>query len=305
MNQIESKSPSTFVRILLVTFSVLLAAMIGYNFIVVTPVGDINAGIITLLSFLLVLVLSESFDNFSVGQLVTVTRKAQKQAKEVEKLGTRNAELLSQLISISTANTQNQNHTNVYGDYHQAATVTKASEEEVEESATTESSGDSANEGSRQVRVRYDWRAAERLCLDKYLSGKDIHTSNVITEAKLTTQFHGIDPVSSHQPIYDAYYRDGEEEVFVEFRPNRRSTSFMLRDRLYVMVSKIAHYRRTKNVEAHLDLVLMTLPDEEKSNGLTIPAILESFEPAVASGLLRVSELKLSDEEMAQISVGR
>jgi hypothetical protein len=248
---------------------------------------------------LLVLVLAESFDNLYFGKLISISREAKKKEKEVQVLEKKNSDLLSQLITITSNNTQNQNHTNVYGDYHAPPTVTKASEEEVEESQNTEQSPP-AVESSTPVRISYNWREAEKVSLNKYLSKKSIHESNVITEAKLTTQFHGVDPVSNFQPIYDAYYREGDNEVFVEFRPNRGSP-FMYRDRLYVMLSKISHYRTTKNVDAYLELVLMNIPEENNSRMGDFSRILEQFEPAIASGLLKVSEVDFSEQELTEI----
>ena len=178
--------------------------------------------------------------------------------------------------------------------------MTKASDEEVEEESNNTEQSPSRYEASTSTRISYNWREAEKLSLAKYLEKKNLHQSNVITEAKLTTQFHGVDPVSNIQPIYDAYYREHDNEVFIEFRPNR-GMPIMYRDRLYVMLSKISHYKATKNVNAHLELVLMNVPEEESSRIGSFDRILESFEPAIASGLLRVSEIDFNEQELAEI----
>lgn len=301
MSKSEEKGASTFVRVLISIFCFLLAAMVLFNYVVVEPKGEINNGIVFLLFLLLVLVLAESFDNFSLGKLVSITREAKKKEAEVQTLEKKNSALLSQLISITSNNTQNQSHTNVYGDFHAPApTVTKASDEEVEEESNNTEQLPSRYEASTSTRISYNWREAEKLSLAKYLEKKKLHQSNVITEAKLTTQFHGVDPVSNIQPIYDAYYREHDNEVFVEFRPNR-GMPIMYRDRLYVMLSKISHYKATKNVDAHLELVLMNVPEEESSRIGSFDRILESFEPAIASGLLRVSEIDFNEQELAEI----
>ncbi|WP_022959702.1 hypothetical protein [Spongiibacter tropicus] len=299
MSQSEMKETSTFVRVLISIFCLLLAAMVIFNYVWVEPQGELNNGIVFLLFLLLVLVLAESFDNFSLGKLLTISREVRKKEKEVQTLEKKNNDLLSQLISVTSNNTQNQSHTNVYGDYHAPPTVTKASDEEVEESKSSEQPP-ARVESSTPTRVSYNWREAEKLSLSKYLASKKIHQSNVITEAKLTTQFHGIDPVSNIQPIYDAYYRDDDHEVFVEFRPNR-SIPFMYRDRLYVMLSKISHYKTTKKVNAYLELVLMNTPEEEPSRNGGSDRLLEYFEPAIASGLLRISEIEFSEQELTSI----
>ncbi len=299
MSQSEMKETSTFVRVLISIFCLLLAAMVVFNYVWVEPQGELNNGIVFLLFLLLVLVLAESFDNFSLGKLLTISREIKKKEKEVQTLEKKNSDLITQLISVTSNNTQHQSHTNVYGDYHAPPTVTKASDEEVEESKSSEPPPTRV-EASAPARVSYSWREAEKLSFSKYLGEKKIHQSNVITEAKLTTQFHGIDPVSNIQPIYDAYYRDDDNEVFVEFRPNR-GMPFMYRDRLYVMLSKISYYKMTKKVNAYLELVLMNIPEEESSRNGGFDRLLEYFEPAIASGLLRVSEIEFSEQELASI----
>jgi hypothetical protein len=302
------KPPSRFVRTLLTAFGVLLVAMVLYNYFAIDPQGEISSGLIILLSFLLIIVLSESFDNFSIGKLVTIARRERKTAATADKLERRNADLMAQLISISNSNSQNQNHTNVYGDFHAAASVAKASEEEVA-AATEADGGDVPTERqsrkfesapARVPRIRYDWRSLEPLALSSYLHKHGLNALSVITEAKMTTEFQGIDPVSTVKPIYDAYYRSGDEEVFVEFRPDQPGAmSMIFRDRLYVMLSKIAHYRRVKGVEARLDLVLMHVPNLDDRLGPTMARMLEQFEPAIANGLLRVEEVMFSEEQLA------
>lgn len=74
----------------------------------------------------------------------------------------------------------------------------------------------------------------------------------------------------------------------------------MFRDRLYVMLSKINHYRNAKRVEAQLDLVLMKVPGEEsRSTAISSDRVLGIFEPAIASGLLKVVSIEFTEEEAA------
>jgi hypothetical protein len=66
-----------------------------------------------------------------------------------------------------------------------------------------------------------------------------------------------------------------------------------------VMLSKINYYRTAKRVEAHLDLVLMKLPGEESRTPNSFARMLESFEPAIASGLLKIHEIEFTADEAA------
>lgn len=291
-----AKRTNWFVRILISAFCLLLVAMVLYRYLCVEPRGDITAGIITLLCLLLVLVLSESFDSFSVGKLISVSREVKKKEKEVEKLEKQNAHLLTQLISISNSQTQTQSHTNVYGDYHATPTVQKASATDVQEKQTSDAVG--AAPQTESPRATTNWRKAEEIALAKYLQQRSLHPSNAIIEAKLVSQFQGIDPISSMQPVFDAYIKETDHETFVEMRP-ATSMHLIFRDRLYVMLSKINHYRTAKRVEAHLDLVLMKLPTEEQRSSSSLSRLLESFEPAIASGLLKIQEIEFTAEEVA------
>ena len=74
----------------------------------------------------------------------------------------------------------------------------------------------------------------------------------------------------------------------------------MLRDRLYLMLSKINHYRNIKRVNAYLFLVLIVRPDEEQ-NGSTIDRIKKEFEPAITNGLLIIRDVEITNVENLQI----
>ncbi|MCQ8860077.1 hypothetical protein [Plesiomonas shigelloides] len=294
MDRTEKKE-NWFVRALIVLFCLLLASMIGFSYFSVEPKGQINSGIITLLLLLLVLILSESFDNFSIGKLISITRESKKKEKEVQKLEKEKSELLNQLITISNSQHQTQQHTNVYGDYHagKGASVERASEQEVEAKVSDERSRVSEVSGPE---FRIDWRKVELVAMRKYVTQKGIHAANVITEAKLVTQFHGIDPISNYQPIFDGYYKYDDKEIFIEFRPNR-GLHMMLRDRIYIMLSKLNHYKNVNGASVHLDFVWLNIPEEE-NNHRNSDRFMQDFEPAIASGLLRINEIEITKEEM-------
>lgn len=287
------KKTNYFVRILISFFCLMLAAMVFYKYIYIPPKGEINAGIITLLAMILVLVLAESFDNFSIGKLISISRDKKKKEKEIEKLEKHNNQLLSQLITVSSSQTQMQSHINVSGDYHAAPSVQKATDEEVQENKESiESSGTQLTNES--TRASINWKKLEEIGFNKYLQKRSIHPSNLIIDAKFVNQFQGIDPISNMQPIFDGYIKESDHETFIEIRTNKIGP--MTRDRIYVMLSKINYYRNTKRVDAHLDLVLVKVSNEESRS---LNRLLESFEPAIASGILKIHEIELSDEEAA------
>ncbi|WP_417589863.1 hypothetical protein [Owenweeksia hongkongensis] len=114
----NSDKPNYFVRTLIVILAIGIAVLICFNFFKAEPKGEIGSGLIVLISFLIVLVLAESFDNFSVGKLISLSRKVEKKQQENNQLEKKNTELINQLISVTNNQSQSQSHTSVYGDYY-------------------------------------------------------------------------------------------------------------------------------------------------------------------------------------------
>src|SRR5690606_27829846 len=114
----NNKKPNYFVRTLIVLFCIGLALMIGINFICVEPYGEIKNGIYFLVSIILVLVLAESFDNFSIGKLISINKVVKEKEAENKKLERKNSELISHLVSVTNTQTQKQQSTNVFGDFY-------------------------------------------------------------------------------------------------------------------------------------------------------------------------------------------
>lgn len=110
--------PNYFARTLIVLLCVGIGVLITYNFFQTDPKGEISAELIVLIALLIVLTLSESFDNFSVGKLISLNRKIEEKQKENVELERKNNELINQLISVSNNQSQSQSHTSVYGDYY-------------------------------------------------------------------------------------------------------------------------------------------------------------------------------------------
>jgi len=273
--------------------------MIVFSYFIVEPKGQINSGVVILLLLLLILVLSESFDNFSIGKLISITREAQKKEKEVQILEKEKKELLSQLINISynQKQYQTQHYTNIYGDYHEGKnlSVERASEQEIQANVSNERSR--VSEAPVEQRYRIDWRKLEFIAMKKYMLQKGVHAENIISEAKLVTKFYGIDPISDFQPIFDGYYKDDDKEIFIEFKSiNRGISSFMFREKLYTMLSKLNYYKNAKGANVHLDLVFLNIEEDESNNRHS--NILQNFDPAILSGLLKINEITISKKEM-------
>lgn len=295
----DNKTENYFVRTLIGLLCFMLAGMVLYRYLRVEPIGEITAGLLVLIGLLVVLVLAESFDSFSVGKLIAISREVRKKEAEVSKLENQNTSLLSQLIAVSNSQSQRQSSTTVQGDYYATApSVEKATEAEVQEKQSNESRAFVASQ-EIPTTARMNWTKAKSLALHKLLLRRNIHPSNVITEAKLSF-LQGFDPISTIQPVFDGYIKEADKEIFIDMRPERMMNP-MYRDRLYVMLSKIHHYRATRQIDANLDVVIIKVPGEESRNHLSSPErVFQYFEPAIASGLLRIHEVELTETEAAE-----
>ena len=102
MNDNAVQSPNWFVRLGIIAVVLLLAALVLCSFLKTPPSYQITTGVMVLLAMMIVLVLSESFNNFSIGKLLTLSREVQKTKEEKEEAKRENAELRQSLVHVAT-----------------------------------------------------------------------------------------------------------------------------------------------------------------------------------------------------------
>lgn len=293
-----------FVRVLIVAFCIFLATLVVYRYFYVDPKADISGGLLVILAFILVLVLSELFDNFSVGKLVTMSRTLQEKEQEKSELKRENTELRGHLVAVTTNVSQRQSSTNILGWPQTLAdtlTVKKAAPEEIETKKTEEQTPSPGARAEAVSERRFDRSKIEDLAVSKFVSQQGLHAFNLIREAKLSTQFSGIDPITDVTPIFDGYVNTSDSEVFIEVRPTGIST-MIYRDRLYVMLAKIYHYKVIKKVNVYLALVLVSMPEQEsRPTGNYVDRLQREFGPAITSGLLRIQVIDPTPEELTSL----
>lgn len=290
-----------FVRLLIVAFCVFLSTLVVYRFFYIDPKAEISGGLLVLLAFILVLVLSELFDNFSVGKLVTMSRVIKDKEFQTTELKKENTELRGQLISISTSISQRQTSTNIFGlpeNMIDLLTVKKAPAEEIE-NKKIEEEAPLIPEPQNVVERKFDRVMSEEFAISKFVLSQNLQAFNLIRDAKLSTQFSGIDPISNATPIFDAYINTTDSEIFVETRP-MHSASFFLRDRLYMMLTKIHHYKTIKKTNVYLALLLVDVPELTSSRmaGISFERLKLEFEPAITAGLLRIHKIEPTPSEI-------
>lgn len=308
----ETKKPNWFVRTLIILLCIFIGGLIYFNFFWTCPPAQISTGLLVLVAFLTVLVLSEAFDNFSIAKLISLSKTVKETDNKNQELKKENSDLRHQIVSISTSISQKQiNSTFVLTDelakmlsVRQAEEPEKQqkqkeTEQEAEQETTTTTTTTTPPTQEPATRRFINSRRYEEIALPKFLATEGLSQLPIISDAKFTNQFQQIDPISEFSPIFDGYIKTIDTEIFIEMRIKNRSM-IMLRERLYLMLSKINYYRNIKRVNAYLFLVLILRPDEEQ-NESTLDRIKKEFEPAITNGLLRIREIEITTEENQQI----
>ncbi|WP_156374461.1 hypothetical protein [Pseudorhodoferax sp. Leaf274] len=227
---------------------------------------------------------------------------AEKKA-QVSELKTENRELRSQVISIATNVSQRQTSTNILGlpqDLARMFTITSAGEAEVEEKQAEDHQAPAQEQPVPRPR-RLDRRRLENLAVDRFLKENDLSQFPIVHEAKLTAQIEIIDQVSTSSPIFDAYLTSLDAEIFIEVQSsNRFANASFIRDRLYVMLTKLSHYKALKKTNVFMSLVLVNLPGEE-ARPSQLSRLFAEFQPAISGGLLRIVEIVVTEEEAVDL----
>lgn len=303
-----SKYPGCFVRLFVILLCCFIVAIICCNFFCTNPRFYISWEIISLITLLLVLGLSEAFDNFSVGRLFSMSRSLERQESDNKALKKENFDLRSQIVNISANLSQNQsNATFVFpSELKELFSIKKAtdeeknrSEKEIEEVA--EDAGIKDKERPSRRQLFDEMRNREKIALRKLLEKEDLERFQVIQGAKFTKQFEQTDPVSEFSPIFDAYVKTANMEIFMEIKMNSPLSLIMFREKLYLMLSKINCYRNIKKANACLILCFVNHPEKVSERRFTransLDRVREEFAPAINNGLLRIVEMDITSED--------
>lgn len=304
----EVNQPNTFVRALIVGLVLALCCLSFFNFFWRDPPFEISAGLLALISLIVLLSLSEVFDHLTFGTILSLRRKVAEEKSSKESLREDNRELRSQLVTL-VANIQQSQVNNTFNAPPEAWAkllgVVPSSEPSIKEEAEaevplptvtqTEPLG-TARQSSRQRFERQ--RAAEAVAIRKYLDSMLVPQSERLLNVEFSSSFQNIDPIMDKRIVFDAYVKADVRERFVEaVRWHNASTIFA--DRLYVMLTKIWLYRQAKKVQAELTLLLVDAEDDETDERpRTNNRLIEYFQPAIANDILRIETMTITTAEI-------
>lgn len=305
-----------------VTLSVVMIGLAIFSFINGTPKYTISNGIVYLFGLVILLLISDSIETFSIGSIFTLKKKVKEKEAEVTKLESENHDLRMQIVSVvSTVSTSlsnknsNFNLFDLHGLVSQLVSVEQATADEVkrkedaEQEAIREDKTHNTQQISRNQRQRFQSEFAE-LSLQKFLCQSGISNKDIHREIRFSEHFIDADPVIDRNVIFDAYIKRPFDEVFIEITNNL--ANIQMDYRFYYMISKIYHYSNAINTSAKMLIIVYRLPQsfQEKLFGSTpfsrnpegnIRRVKTVFAPAIKNGLLEIIEINISEKECAAI----
>jgi len=303
-----SEKPNYFVRTLIVLFVIALFSMAFMSFYLAEPNYQITAGIITIIGFVVVLVLSESFNNLSLGKILSLSREVQKKESEKEQVKTENKELRQELFKI-VSNIQQSQVNNTYNAPSDAwlnlVGVVKAKEPDKEEEQEEQKEAQRAMDFmAEKEKVREESiarmkhrRAAKHIGIKKYAKKLSIPDSEIIQGAEFSQAFDEIDPIMNRRIVFDGYIKGSGQERFIDVR-FKSSVSPMYYDRLYVMLNKIYLYRQAKGISAELILIMLDIEGETDDRLWNSDRFYDYFQSAISNKLLKIEPISVSNEEI-------
>lgn len=301
-----TNKPSWVTRVFTVVFLGFLGYMVTESFYKASPAFAISAGILVILALMTILVLSEAFNSFSLGKLLTLSKEVVKTTQEKQELKADNTELRKALVQLAVNVHQSQVNATINAsgvDLLKALGVVKAEkkdedlEQEAKQSATPSEVVTPIERESRVESYRIK-QMADALAFDKYIDTNAIPRIDIERDIQFSASFENLDPIMERRITFDGYMKSANKEYFFEVR-NYRHISPMFWNQLYVMLSKILFYREAKKVPTELILIITKLPESDSES---VPRYFERFiqlfQPAIAGGLLRVEQIEISQKEL-------
>lgn len=296
----EKRKPIFEIIILLV----IIIPLIFISFMYSAYRFEITIPIIMLIALIVIVLLSNSFDNFQLGKVLTLSKNVSEYKAKNAKLENEKNELINQLINFSIQS-QHSSNTNINGisleEFKKSISVEKATEKEINDNKSEEDDAKNKTDKNemREQRTIINRKKLEALVIKKYFG--EINYASILREVKVSDKFNDIDPISTKPVIFDAFYKDNEVERFIKIIYSTLSPMFF--DRLYVMLNKLYHYRKIKNSNSNLTLIIAQVPNKDnKFSFYSIDRLKELFLPAISCGLLNILQIQVSEEEINEVS---
>ena len=304
------KKTNWFSRVLIIILIIFIGALVICSFILGEPAFSLTNEIILLILLLIVLALSEVFDNFCIGNLIMAQKEKHEKEVELKEVKTENNELRTQLTNLISNSVSNQNM-NILR-FSKDDWVQLAGDEQIESKAVEEKKDEKYSVDNKsfaddtQKRHRL-FRKIEKFVLDRFCIEYKIPMLSIVREVKFSNEFIGLDPIMDKNAIFDAYYKSVQEELFIEIKINLALGSMIMYN-LYYLLSKVYYYKKTNKLNAKVVLIIPNLPESYWKGQVSFNAykniykLQETFAPAIKNNLLKIIPIEITQNDLDKIN---
>lgn len=282
-----------------------IALIIIVNFILCDRQFAITNEILVCLLLLVILCLSNSFDNLSIPKLISLSKNIEEIKEDNDKLKETNLKLIEQMINIKSTNNQIMympRTFNTVGSSNIEDIATKQNEET--ENLSNDSNTDISLTDQKNIQSeRYKYRRNLDIVLLKKALMEDKGKFEIQYDVKVTNNKYIEENIMKNETRFDALKSDGKNSVFYEVRI---TPMFMeLQYQLHYKLKMVEMYGKTSSTVSKLVLIIPNIDKElEKIVGdkkrfeYFKERILDRFEPAIDKGLLELKEVDILKSEI-------
>ena len=291
------KNSNIYHRIIIGLIMLVIVTVIFLNFIIKEKF-DITWEIIICFALIIVLGLSEMFDNLSIPKLISLSKNQEKLEKENKDLKDANLKIINQLMNIKMNSNIYVNPISKEGSDN-IKDLDKAIKEDVEikETSVTQKIDSKKERDSYKERIRYR-ENLEMFLLKKVLKDK----SNIQYNVVLTNNTISESTIMKNEARFDACVYENNENHFYEIITSRILLSF--NDKLYSLLLMIDSYRQYTHIPSKLILVIPKMDSElekvlyEINTDSAIKRVMKRFEPAINNKLLEIKVVDITKKEL-------
>ena len=312
----QDKNRSRFSKIAIIVLFSIMTLFALFSFFGNKYGYSISTGIVYIFALMIFLLISDSVETFSLGNLLTLSKKVKEKEKEVDKLSSENNQLRTQIVSIATASISNNNHNQVIIDLSKAlkgVNIESAVEGDREKIEINQEAADN-NEALSHSEKRYFSgynrnlfvRITEKKAIEKFAVINGIDFSSIQTNAKFSEQFTYGNPIMEDRLVYDAYLKRPLDELFIE--SVHLTASIVMNYRLYYMISMVVQYAQINNKSAKMILLVPNYPEKwaervlpNRNQQKDLERLKTIFQPAIRNGFLEIKEINFSAQECLEI----
>ncbi len=306
------KTKKVLMYIFVALLSIIMLGMAIGSFFLGEPKYQITEGAIVVFALIAVLLVFDTVESLSVGNVLSLNKKIKEKDKEVERLNGENVQLRNQFFSMISNSFNSKASSQIIIDASKGFMIQQAEQNDIDkerEAAQEEHKEIPSATTTRYNRVKIT-HSMEQLLLAKFIEDNDVPKEQIQKDVKIASISAGIDPIIEKDIIFDAYLRRPIDEIFIEVSLINNPHSVM-DYRLYFMISKIYHYARANQVKAKMILLVPiyskeyidTKPEWLRWGGPSamLDRLKTIYAPAILNGLLDVVGIKVSLEDMKQI----